>query len=58
LQAKDIKILVYGIGIVFENRVLRKKIFGNKWGEVIYNWKKVHNECHDFHSYTQYYLGD
>jgi hypothetical protein len=26
LQAKIIKILMYGIGIVFENRVLRKKI--------------------------------
>jgi hypothetical protein len=49
---------MYGIGMVFENRVLRKKIFGNKWGDVIYEWKKVHNELHDSHSYTQYYLGD
>jgi len=44
MQAKNIKILMYGIDIVFENRVLRKKIFGYKWGEVIYNWRNVHNE--------------
>jgi len=58
LQAKNMKILMYGIGIMFENRVLRKKIFGYKWGEIICNWRKAHNELHHFHSYTKYYLGD